>query len=66
MSLKPLDLDAEVRALLEERRGSWDAIHKETGISHSWISKFVNRKIPNPGYHTLKRLRDHLAKPVSA
>jgi len=50
------DLDVEVRAELEARRGDWSRIAERAGVSHSWISQFVRRKIPNPGFETLKRL----------
>lgn len=49
-------LDAEVKALLEERRGDWPRIAEQAGVSYSWLSKFVNGHIPNPGFATLKRL----------
>lgn len=48
--------DAEIRAALLQRKGDWRAVAASSGISYSWISKFVNRKIPNPGYETLKKL----------
>ena len=55
-----IDLDAEVRRQLEERRGRWPTIAVEAGISHSWISQFVRHRIPNPGYATLCKLQDAL------
>lgn len=56
------DLDIEVRALLEQRRGEWKRIAAEAKVSHSWISQFVRGKIPNPGYATLRDLRVRLAE----
>jgi len=53
-------LDEQVRAALESRRGDWPRIAAECEVSHSWLSKFVRRQIPNPGYLTLVRLRDKL------
>ena len=53
-------LDVEVRAALEARRGDWPQIADEAGVSHSWISQFVRNKIPNPGFATLMKLRQHL------
>lgn len=53
-------LDEEVRTLLEQRRGEWMSIAKELDISHSWISQFVRRKIPDSGYQRLRRLHEHL------
>jgi hypothetical protein len=53
---------SEVKALLESRRGDWPAICLAAGVSHSWISKFVRGHIDNPGYLTLRNLREHLLK----
>jgi len=53
-------LDTDVRAALEQRRGDWQTIAKESGVSYSWISKFVNGHIPNPGFTTLKDLHAYL------
>ena len=53
-------LDIEVRDLLTKRRGDWKRIAGQSGISYSWISKFVNGHIPNPGFGTLRDLRVHL------
>ncbi|MBX3605342.1 MAG: helix-turn-helix domain-containing protein [Piscinibacter sp.] len=49
-------LDTRLRDLLAERRGDWHGIAGRAGVSHSWISKFVNGRIPNPGYGTLRKL----------
>lgn len=60
-------LDVEVRTLLQKRRGDWAAIAKSAEVSHSWLSKFFRGEIPNPGYTTLKRVRDSLlAKKTTA
>ena len=56
------DLDTQVRTLLEARRGDWQRIAAEADVSHSWITQFVRGLIPNPGFATLKRLHEHLAK----
>lgn len=58
-------LDADVKALLESRRGDWQAIANKADVSHSWLSKFVNGHIPNPGYATLKRLHECLTADAS-
>ena len=57
-------LDIQVRALLNGRRGDWQGIAKQADVSYSWLSKFVNRHIDNPGYGTLKRI--HAALTVSS
>lgn len=59
------DLDVEIRADLEKRRGDWPKIATDAQVSHSWISQFVRGKIPNPGYETLKRLRATLGGPAN-
>lgn len=48
--------DIAIRDRLTERRGDWAEIAEQSGVSHSWISKFVNGRIPNPGYATLEKL----------
>lgn len=55
-------LDTEVMKLLADRKGEWQAIAKDTasGVSYSWLSKFANGHIDNPGYATLRTLRDYL------
>lgn len=58
-------LDTEVKVLLEARRGDWLTVAKGSGVSYSWLSKFANGHIDNPGYATLKRLRDYLTAPVA-
>lgn len=55
---KPLDV--EVKTLLEARKGDWQSIAAGAGVSYSWLSKFTNGHIPNPGYATLKKLRDYI------
>lgn len=53
-------LDTLVRDALIARRGEWQSIADAAEVSHSWISKFVNGHIDNPGYATLKRLHEYL------
>lgn len=60
------DLDAEVKQLLEARRGDWPRVCDLAEVSHSWISKFVRGEIPNPGFATLKRLHAALTSTASA
>jgi transcriptional regulator with XRE-family HTH domain len=49
-------LDTKIRTALESKRGDWQTIASESGVSYSWLSKFANGHIPNPGYETLKKL----------
>jgi transcriptional regulator with XRE-family HTH domain len=53
-------LDTEVRELLDSRRGTWQQVAEDCGVSVSWISKFVRSEIVNPRYHTLVKLREYL------
>lgn len=57
-----LPLAELVRRLLELHRGQWHAIADATHVSYSWVSKFAQGKIANPGYDTLNRLYQHLQK----
>lgn len=52
------DLDTQIMAELEKRRGDWKVIAADADVSHSWISQFVRGLIPNPGINTLRKLRD--------
>ena len=56
-------LDTAIRSRLEARRGEWPDIVKQTGVSHSWLSKFARGLIPNPGIRTLEKLDAALPKP---
>lgn len=57
-------LDTDVRAALEQRKGDWQTVAKESGVSYSWISKFMNGHIDNPGFTTLKELHGYLSRPA--
>lgn len=50
------DLDTRVLGLLNRRRGDWRAVAADARVSYSWLSKFANGRIDNPGFLTLKRL----------
>ena len=54
------NLIEKVRGLLGKHRGNWLEIAKESGVSHSWISKFIGGHIRNPGYETLYKLQGYL------
>jgi transcriptional regulator with XRE-family HTH domain len=56
------NLDQEVLALLNARKGEWQAVAAASGVSYSWLSKFANGHIDNPGFQTLTKLRDSLTK----
>jgi hypothetical protein len=48
--------------LLEQRRGDWPAIAEGSNVSYSWLSKFANGHIQNPGLVTLRELHQFLTK----
>ena len=56
------NFDQIVAKGLDARRGSWRDIAKQSGVSYSWLSKFANGRIPNPGYATLCKLHVALDK----
>lgn len=60
------DLDQSVLAALNARRGEWPRVAIAAQVSYSWLSKFANGHIDNPGYRTLKRLETALAPVVAA
>ncbi len=55
-----IKLDSEVRQLLGARKGDWQKVAEAADVSYSWLSKFVNGHIDNPGYGTLKKLHAYL------
>lgn len=46
-----------LKAQLRQKRGSFQAIADKAGMSYSWLSKFANDHIPNPGITSLKKLK---------
>lgn len=54
------DLDQIVMDLLKARKGDWQGVATASGVSYSWLSKFVNGHIQNPGFGTLVKLHDAL------
>ena len=57
------NLDQIVLGLLEARRGDWQTVATASGVSYSWLSKFANGHIDNPGFATLMKLHAELIKP---
>ena len=56
------NLDQDVLALLGSKKGDWLAIARESGVSYSWLSKFFNGHISNPGFATLVKLYQVLSQ----
>ena len=59
---RPPRLDKTVRVALEKARGTWVSVASKSGVSYSWISKFMNGRIQNPGHETLMAIKKALGK----
>ena len=57
------NLDQVVLDLLQARKGDWQKVAEASGVSYSWLSKFANGHIENPGFGTLVKLHEYLAAP---
>lgn len=53
-------IEDELKTLLKARRNDWRDIIALSNVSYSWLWKFVNGDIPNPGVQTLRDVRDAL------
>lgn len=54
-----------LRAELQRRRGDWPALCQATGLSYSWLTKFAQGRIREPGLSKIERLREYVeARPV--
>lgn len=51
-----MDMLETAHKYIESKRGSWKAFEAETGIPYSWIQKFHQRQIKDPGYSRVKQL----------
>ena len=56
------NLDHVVLTLLNARKGDWQKVAADSGVSYSWLSKFANGHIENPGFGTLTKLHEALTK----
>ena len=48
---------------VQERRGEWPKLAKDSGVSYSWLVKFAGGKIRNPRIQTADRLAMTLSAP---
>jgi predicted transcriptional regulator len=64
MAIHPLL--AKVKAELEEHRGEWPAIAKETGVGYSTIQSLAQGRIDNPRLKTVQTLLDYFEKQAAA
>lgn len=54
-----MDIIDFVRESLNNNKGTWPAVCEETGLDYSWLTKFAQGKIPNPGYQRVDALAKH-------
>jgi len=57
-----MDTLTQVIKELHARKGDWPQIAREADVSYSWITKFAQNRIPNPGITTIMRLSEILDK----
>jgi transcriptional regulator with XRE-family HTH domain len=50
----------DIRQALIARKGQWHEIARKTGVSHSWLSKFVCRVTDNPSVKRMAALEAEL------
>lgn len=43
-------------AAAQRHKGDWVSLAAESGVSYSWLTKFAQGHIPNPGIGTLSKL----------
>lgn len=46
--------------LLAQRKGEWRKISNKTGLDYSWLTKFAQGKIKNPGFQKIQTLSAYL------
>ncbi len=50
-----------IKQRLDECKGNWPAVCEQTGLDYSWLTKFAQGKIPNPGFAKVQTLAAHFA-----
>ena len=50
----------EVVSLLNQHKGKWARVCRETGLDYSWITKLAQGRIRDPGYKKIVVLKCHL------
>jgi predicted transcriptional regulator len=53
-----------VKRLLDERRGSWPEIQKQTGIPYRTIQNIAQGAVQHPSVETVERLHHYLTQPA--
>lgn len=51
-----------IRENLNSFRGAWPTVCSETGLDYSWLTKFAQGKIPNPGFIKIQALNDYFTE----
>lgn len=51
-----------VQRELQTKKGSWPTIAEKTGLDYSWLTKFAQGKIKDPGIQKIQRLADFFKK----
>lgn len=44
------------KSKLNSVKGRWETVAARSGVSYSWLSKFYNGHVENPGANTLQRV----------
>ena len=53
----------QIKAALDSRRGTWRQVCEDTGLDYSWLTKFAQGQIKNPGYRKIQTLAGYLFAP---
>lgn len=51
-----ISLTSQVIRRLQAVKGSWRAVAEDTGVSYSWLCKFAQGHISNPGARRIERI----------
>lgn len=52
----------ELRDALRLCKGRWHRVCEGSGLDYSWLTKFAQGRIKNPGYEKVQRLDRYLAE----
>lgn len=50
------------RRQLEQCRGKWPLVCHETGLDYSWLTKFAQGQIVDPGYSKVMTLAEYFRR----
>jgi len=60
-----MSLISEVRSGLQLNKGRWPLISRRAGVSYSWLTKFAQGRIANPGARQLESVEAALREPMA-